>query len=84
MKQKISFTHKMREVISECSLQTQRFGLLVWTVSTSDNKPEDMDEFLRIVLDLSQPQLNASRAEFNAALEAWNRVHGVAGKGLQS
>ena len=80
MKQKISLTHKMREVISDCSLQTQRFGLLVWTLATSENKPDDMDEFLRIILDLSQAQLDASRAEFNEALEAWNKTNGEVNK----
>ena len=83
MKQKISLSHKMREVISECSLQTQRFGLLVWTLATSENKPEDMDEFLRVVLDLSQAQLDASRREFGAVMDAWNKTHGIAkSKGL--
>jgi hypothetical protein len=81
---KVSFVHKMREVIEACSPQTQRFGLLVYTLMTSENKPDDVDEFLRVVLALSQTQIDASRVEFNDKLVAWNRAHGVPGDALLS
>lgn len=74
-----SFTQKIRDIISECSPETQRFGLLVYTLMTSENKPDDVDEFLRVVLAFSQAQIDASRMEFNEKLTAWNRAHGVPG-----
>lgn len=73
----ISFDDKWREIIPECSMDTARFALLVYTLSTSANQPVDQDEFLRIVLGFTQNQVNAARAEFRIKLEAWNLAHGV-------
>ena len=76
-KKPISFYQKMRDVIETCSPQTQRFAILTLTVATSDNKPEDMDEFLSFVLALTPAQVEASKAEFSVKIAKWNTARGM-------
>src|SRR5277367_5327262 len=76
MKTKVSLDYKMAAVVSSCSRETQRFALLVYVMMTSENQPEDPDEFLRIVLSMSQPQIDVARIELAAKTQAWIMVHG--------
>lgn len=75
MKTKVSFDYKMAAIVSSCSRDTKRFALLVYIMMTSENQPEDLDEFLRIVLNMTQPQINIARSELAAKTEDWNVAH---------
>ena len=78
MKEQVSLRQKFIEVTNTCSRPAQRFGMLVWSTSMSSTKPEDLDEFLRVVLDFSQEQLDDARDEFVAAMALWSMAHGAA------
>ena len=66
----------MTEVIVQCSIPAQRFALLVLTLSASEHRPDDSEEYLRTVLDMTQEQLDAARSEYVERLEEWNDAHG--------
>lgn len=72
-----SFDQKMREVLGACSFQAQRFGLLVLTLSASSHRPDDPEEFLRMVLDMTSSELDLARDEFNERTQDWNEAHAV-------